>query len=120
MAQFVFSEPGFGRGIRLRPEAEREQEQNGEKPWPMENICAHFAITTKNPEVQNEKALARCRRYGQIAPGVGPALYLPGHVYATAGMWRAAAVSMDHPATRAEKHYMLDRLTFHAAAFRDA
>lgn len=58
----------------------------------------------KDPEF----ALESCRRYGDIAFGIGHALHMPGHVYAGAGMWHEAAISMD-AATRAEKRYMADR-----------
>ncbi|MBL8175531.1 MAG: redoxin domain-containing protein [Bryobacterales bacterium] len=70
----------------------------------------HYRIHNWNYH-EPEQALESCRRYGQIAPGVGHALHMPGHVYATAGMWHEAAISMDS-ATRAEKRYMLERLTF--------
>ncbi len=70
----------------------------------------HYRIHNWNYH-EPEQALASCRRYAQIAPGVGHALHMPGHVYSTAGMWHEAAISMDS-ATRAEKRYMLDRLTF--------
>ena len=52
----------------------------------------------KDPEF----ALVSCRRYGEIAPAVGHALHMPGHVYAGAGMWQEAAIAMD-AATRVEK-----------------
>ena len=55
--------------------------------------------------------MTSCRRYGEIASSVGHALHMPGHVYAQAGMWHEAAISMDS-ATRAEKRYMLERMTF--------
>lgn len=58
-----------------------------------------------------EFALASCKRYGEVAPSVGHALHMPGHVYAAAGMWHEAAISMD-AATRVEKRYMADRQTF--------
>lgn len=70
----------------------------------------HYRIHNWNYH-EPEQALESCRRYGQIAPGVGHALHMPGHVFATAGMWHEAAISMDS-ATRAEKRYMLERLTF--------
>ncbi|MBS1827238.1 MAG: redoxin domain-containing protein [Acidobacteria bacterium] len=70
----------------------------------------HYRIHNWNYH-QPEQALESCRRYGQIAPGIGHALHMPGHVFATAGMWHEAAISMDS-ATRAEKRYMLERLTF--------
>ncbi|MFN7932877.1 MAG: redoxin domain-containing protein [Bryobacteraceae bacterium] len=70
----------------------------------------HYRIHNWNYH-EPEQALESCRRYGQIAPGIGHALHMPGHVFATAGMWHEAAISMDS-ATRAEKRYMLERLTF--------
>jgi peroxiredoxin len=70
----------------------------------------HYRIHNWNYH-EPEQALDSCRRYGEIAPGAGHALHMPGHVYAQAGMWHEAAISMDS-ATRAEKRYMLDRLTF--------
>jgi len=61
----------------------------------------------KDPEF----ALASCKRYGEVAYGIGHAVHMPGHVYAGAGMWHEAAISMD-AATRVEKKYMQDRQTF--------
>jgi peroxiredoxin len=67
----------------------------------------HYRIHTwdgRDPEY----ALESCRRYGDIVFGIGHALHMPGHVYASAGMWHEAAISMD-AATRSEKKYMQDR-----------
>lgn len=61
----------------------------------------------KDPEF----ALESCRKYGEIAYAVGHAVHMPGHVYAGAGMWHEAAISMD-AATRVEKKYMQERQTF--------
>ncbi|HEY3742037.1 MAG TPA: redoxin domain-containing protein [Bryobacteraceae bacterium] len=58
-----------------------------------------------------EQALVSARRYGEIVPGIGHALHMPGHIYSIVGMWNEAAISMD-AATRAEKQYMKDSLTF--------
>ena len=58
-----------------------------------------------------EQALVSARRYGGIVPGIGHALHMPGHIYSIVGMWNEAAISMD-AATRAEKQYMKDTLTF--------
>ena len=58
-----------------------------------------------------EQALISARRYSEIAPGIGHALHMPGHIYSIVGMWNEAAISMDS-ATRAEKQYMIDTLTF--------
>jgi peroxiredoxin/cytochrome c-type biogenesis protein CcmH/NrfG len=58
-----------------------------------------------------EQALESARRYGDIAPAIGHALHMPGHIFSILGMWNEAAISMD-AATRCEKKYMQDRLTF--------
>jgi peroxiredoxin/tetratricopeptide (TPR) repeat protein len=70
----------------------------------------HYRIHNWNYH-EPEQALRSCRRYGEIASGIGHALHMPGHVYATVGMWHEAAIAMDS-ATRAEKRYMQERLTF--------
>ncbi len=57
------------------------------------------------------EALVSARRYGDIVPGIGHALHMPGHIFSIVGMWNEAAISMD-AATRAEKQYMKDSLTF--------
>jgi len=58
-----------------------------------------------------EQALVSAKRYGEIVPGIGHALHMPGHIYSIVGMWNEAAISMDS-ATRSEKQYMIDTLTF--------
>jgi peroxiredoxin/cytochrome c-type biogenesis protein CcmH/NrfG len=58
-----------------------------------------------------EQALESARRYGDIAPAIGHALHMPGHIFAIVGMWNEAAISMD-AATRREKQYMQQRMTF--------
>ncbi len=58
-----------------------------------------------------EQALESSRRYGELVPGIGHALHMPGHIFSIVGMWNEAAISMD-AATRAEKQYMKDSLTF--------
>jgi len=70
----------------------------------------HYRIHNWNYH-EPEQALGSCKRYGEIAPGSGHALHMPGHVYATVGMWHEAAISMDS-ATRTEKRIMRDTLTF--------
>jgi peroxiredoxin/tetratricopeptide (TPR) repeat protein len=70
----------------------------------------HYRIHNWNYH-EPEQALQSCRRYGEIASGIGHALHMPGHVYATVGMWHEAAIAMDS-ATRVEKRYMQERLTF--------
>jgi len=56
-----------------------------------------------------EQAIASCRAYGRIAPGIGHANHMPGHNYSKIGMWHEAARSMD-AATRVELRYMNERL----------
>jgi peroxiredoxin len=58
-----------------------------------------------------EQAIVSAQRYGPIVPGIGHALHMPGHIFSIVGMWHEAAISMDS-ATRAEKKYMKDSLTF--------
>ncbi len=58
-----------------------------------------------------EQALDSSQRYGDLVPGIGHALHMPGHIFSIVGMWNEAAISMD-AATRAEKQYMKDSLTF--------
>jgi peroxiredoxin/tetratricopeptide (TPR) repeat protein len=70
----------------------------------------HYRIHNWNYH-EPEQALKSCKRYGEIASGIGHALHMPGHVYATVGMWHEAAIAMDS-ATRVEKRYMQERLTF--------
>jgi peroxiredoxin len=58
-----------------------------------------------------EQALDSAKRYGEIVTNIGHALHMPGHIYSIVGMWNEAAISMD-AATRCEKKYMQDRMTF--------
>ncbi|MSU51206.1 MAG: redoxin domain-containing protein [Opitutus sp.] len=58
-----------------------------------------------------EQALESCRVYTEEVPGIGHAQHMPGHIYSIVGMWDEAAISMD-AATRVEKRYMQDTLTF--------
>jgi peroxiredoxin/tetratricopeptide (TPR) repeat protein len=58
-----------------------------------------------------EQALPSARVYGDIVPSIGHALHMPGHIFSIVGMWNEAAISMD-AATRAEKRYMNESLTF--------
>jgi peroxiredoxin len=58
-----------------------------------------------------EQALVSCLAYTAQVPGIGHAQHMPGHIYSIVGMWDEAALSMD-AATRVEKRYMQDTLTF--------
>ena len=70
----------------------------------------HYRIHNWDDE-EGAQALESCRRYGQIAPGIGHALHMPGHIYAGLGMYHEAAISLD-AATRAEIAYMGRRMVF--------
>lgn len=48
--------------------------------------------------------LESCRAYPQIAPNIGYAQHLPGHVYAQRGLWDQAAQAME-AAARVERRY---------------
>jgi peroxiredoxin/cytochrome c-type biogenesis protein CcmH/NrfG len=54
---------------------------------------------------QGTMALESCARFGLIAPDIGHANHMPGHVYSGLGMWHEAAIWMDS-ATRVEQRYM--------------
>jgi peroxiredoxin len=70
----------------------------------------HYRIHNWNDRIP-EKALDSSAAYGRIAPGIGHALHMPGHIYSNVGMWHEAAISMDS-ATRSEKKYMRDQMAF--------
>ncbi|MGH9671987.1 MAG: hypothetical protein ACRD44_02310, partial [Bryobacteraceae bacterium] len=70
----------------------------------------HYRIHNWNYH-EPEQALASCRRYAEIARGIGHAQHMPGHVYSTVGMWHEAAISMD-AATRIEIRRMGERMVF--------
>jgi peroxiredoxin len=70
----------------------------------------HYRIHNWNDRIP-ELALDSSAAYGKIAPGIGHALHMPGHIYANVGMWHEAAISTDS-ATRAEKKYMRDQMAF--------
>jgi len=70
----------------------------------------HYRIHNWDDE-DGAQALESCRRYGEIAPGIGHALHMPGHIYAGLGMYYEAAISLD-AATRAEIAYMGRQMVF--------
>lgn len=58
-----------------------------------------------------KQALDSCAAYGKIAPQIGHAQHMPGHIYSSVGMWHEGAISMDS-ATRVERNYMKRRMAF--------
>jgi peroxiredoxin/tetratricopeptide (TPR) repeat protein len=59
--------------------------------------------------VAPEEAIRSCERYGIVAPNIGHAAHMPGHIYSKVGMWHEAARAMES-ATRVELRYMNERL----------
>lgn len=70
----------------------------------------HYRIHNWNYH-EPEQALDSSKRFGEVAPDAGHALHMPGHIYATVGMWHEAAISMD-AATRTEARHMKERFVF--------
>ena len=70
----------------------------------------HYRIHNWNYH-EPEQALRSAAKYGQVAPNIGHALHMPGHIYATVGMWKEAAIAMD-AATRTEVRHMHERQVF--------
>jgi peroxiredoxin len=70
----------------------------------------HYRIHNWDDE-DGALALDSCRLYGDIAPGIGHALHMPGHIYAGIGMFHESAISLDS-ATRAEIAYMNRQMVF--------
>ncbi len=70
----------------------------------------HYRIHNWNYH-EPETALKSAAKYGSVAPNVGHALHMPGHIYATVGMWKEAARAMD-AATRTEVRHMHERQVF--------
>jgi len=70
----------------------------------------HYRIHNWNYR-EGEQALDSSAAYGRVAPAIGHAHHMPGHIYSTVGMWNEAALAMD-AATRVEAAYMRDRMVF--------
>ncbi len=98
--QNIWGGPRFATELVLREILARESDHPG---------AHHYRIHVwDGPEGQI--ALESCARYGVVAPYVGHANHMPGHVYSGLGMWHEAAYSMDS-ATRVEQHYMRQCMT---------
>lgn len=70
---------------------------------------AHHANIHNWDGINSEKAILSSALYGKVAPRIGHALHMPGHIYSKVGMWHEAAIAMDS-ATRIELGYMNDRM----------
>jgi peroxiredoxin len=71
----------------------------------------HYRIHNWDDSEEGGVALQSCKLYGRIAPEVGHARHMPGHVYSGLGMWREAAIWMES-ATRLELRQMSERGLF--------
>lgn len=71
----------------------------------------HYRIHNWDDSEEGGVALQSCKVYGAIAPEVGHARHMPGHVYSGLGMWREAAIWMES-ATRLELRQMRDQGLF--------
>ncbi len=91
----------YGTELMIREVLARQPDHPGAHHYRIHNWDYH----------EPEQALDSSRRYGELVPGIGHALHMPGHIFSIVGMWNEAAISMD-AATRAEKQYMKDSLTF--------
>lgn len=56
-----------------------------------------------------KKGVDSCQKYGTVAPLIGHAQHMPGHIFSKVGMWHEAAIAMD-AASRVELNYMNKRL----------
>ena len=70
----------------------------------------HYRIHNWDDE-DGALALDSCRAYGELVPGIGHALHMPGHIFAGVGMFHESAISLDS-ATRAEIAYMGRQMVF--------
>jgi peroxiredoxin len=77
---------------------------------PLHPGAHHYRIHNWDDE-DAAQALESCRKYGELVPGIGHALHMPGHIYAGLGMYHEAAISLD-AATRAEIAYMGRQMVF--------
>lgn len=75
----------------------------------------HYLIHNWDEMELAHHVLDSSEAYGRIAPMVGHANHMPGHIYTKLGMWHEAAIWLD-AATRVEKDYMQRQLVlpFHA------
>jgi hypothetical protein len=91
----------YGTELMLREVLAKEPNHPGAHHYRIHNWDYH----------EPEQALQSCRRYTELVPNIGHAQHMPGHIYSIVGMWNEAAISMDS-ATRVEKRYMQESLTF--------
>ncbi len=101
LAEATMGDSRYGAELIIREILARDPNHPGAHHYRIHNWDYH----------EPEQALASCRAYTDLVPGIGHAQHMPGHIYAIVGMWHEAALSMD-AATRVEKQYMRTSLTF--------
>ena len=101
LAEVSMGDSRYGAELIIREILAREPNHPGAHHYRIHNWDYH----------EPEQALASCRAYTGLVPGIGHAQHMPGHIYSIVGMWHEAALSMD-AATRVEKQYMRTSLTF--------
>src|SRR5579872_2796828 len=101
LALATMGEDRYGTELMIREILAKQPRHPGANHYRIHNWDYH----------EPEQALPSARIYGDIASNIGHALHMPGHIYSIVGMWNEAAISMD-AATRAEKRYMNETLTF--------
>lgn len=101
LALRMLGQDRYGAELMIREILAKEPDHPGAHHYRIHNWDYH----------EPEQALDSAKRYGEIVTGIGHALHMPGHIYSIVGMWNEAAISMD-AATRCEKKYMQDRMTF--------
>lgn len=101
LALATMGEGRYGTELVIREIVARQPHHPGAHHYRIHNWDYH----------EPEQALESCRVYTEQVPGIGHAQHMPGHIYSIVGMWDEAAISMD-AATRVEKKYMQDTLTF--------
>ncbi len=81
---------------------------------PLHTGVNHYRIHLWDGFLNAKYALGSCEPLAAGASNVGHALHMPGHIYASLGMWNEAAESME-AATRVERRYMLEqgRMPYH-------
>src|ERR1700722_20151329 len=101
LALETMSDSRYGAELMIREILAKQPDHPGAHHYRIHNWDYH----------EPEQALESARRYGDIVPAIGHALHMPGHIFSIVGMWNEAAISMD-AATRREKQYMQQRMTF--------
>src|ERR1039458_2722182 len=101
LAEVTMGDSRYGAELIIREILARQPNHPGAHHYRIHNWDYH----------EPEQALASCRAYTDLVPGIGRAQHMPGHIYSIVGMWHEAALSMD-AATRVEKQYMRTSLTF--------